>query len=67
VAADVFEALGHDRSEIGRLSTADYFADKPGAAVRPLNSVLDLSKILVTGFRPRDWRVALSAYLAAGR
>jgi dTDP-4-dehydrorhamnose 3,5-epimerase len=35
--------------------------------VRPLNSVLDLSKILATGFRPRDWRVALPAYLAGRR
>jgi dTDP-4-dehydrorhamnose 3,5-epimerase len=67
VAADVFEALGHDRAEIGRVSTAEYFADKPGTAERPLNSVLDLSKILATGFRPRDWRVALPAYLAGRR
>jgi dTDP-4-dehydrorhamnose 3,5-epimerase len=67
VAADVFEALGHDRAEIGRLSTAEYFADKPGTAVRPLNSVLDLSRIRATGFRPRDWRVALPAYLAGRR
>ena len=67
VAAEVFAALGHDRAEIGRVSTAEYFADKPGAAVRPLNSVLDLTKILATGFRPRDWRAALPAYLAARR
>jgi dTDP-4-dehydrorhamnose 3,5-epimerase len=67
VAADVYEALGHDRAEIGRVSTAEYFADKPGTAVRPLNSVLDLRKILATGFRPRDWRVALPAYLAGRR
>jgi dTDP-4-dehydrorhamnose 3,5-epimerase len=67
VAADVFEALGHHRAEIGRVSTAEYFADKPGSAVRPLNSVLDLGKILATGFRPRDWRVALPAYLAGCR
>jgi dTDP-4-dehydrorhamnose reductase len=67
VAADVFEALGHDRAEIGRVSTAEYFADKPGTAVRPLNSVLDLRKILATGFRSRDWRAALPAYLAGRR
>jgi dTDP-4-dehydrorhamnose 3,5-epimerase len=67
VAADVYEALGHDRAEIGRVSTAEYFADKPGTAVRPLNSVLDLRKILATGFRPRDWRAALPVYLAGRR
>ena len=48
----------------GFLQTAEYFADKPTAAPRPLNSVLDLSKIEATGFRPRDWRVALGEYLA---
>ena len=42
-----------------------YFADKPQAAVRPLNGVLDLSKIIATGFTPRDWRVALAEYLKA--
>jgi dTDP-4-dehydrorhamnose reductase len=31
-----------------------------------LNSVLDLSKITATGFRPRDWREGLQAYLASG-
>jgi dTDP-4-dehydrorhamnose reductase len=67
VAATVYEALGHGRDEIGRVSTAEYFADKPGAARRPLNSVLDLAKITATGFRPRDWRAALPAYLAGIR
>jgi dTDP-4-dehydrorhamnose 3,5-epimerase len=67
VAATVYEALGHGRDEIGRVSTAEYFADKPGAARRPLNSVLDLAKITATGFRPRDWRTALPAYLATLR
>jgi dTDP-4-dehydrorhamnose reductase len=67
VAATVYEALGHGRDEIGRVSTAEYFADKPGAARRPLNSVLDLAKITATGFRPRHWRTALPAYLATLR
>ncbi|CCG01354.1 GDP-mannose 4,6-dehydratase [Blastococcus saxobsidens] len=31
---------------------------------RLLNSVLDLIRIRATGFRPRDWRDALSGYLA---
>jgi dTDP-4-dehydrorhamnose 3,5-epimerase len=67
VAATVYEALGHGRDEIGRVGTAEYFADKPGAARRPLNSVLDLAKITATGFRPRDWRAALPGYLASLR
>jgi dTDP-4-dehydrorhamnose reductase len=65
VAAAVFEARGRSADDVARTSTAAYFADKPGAAVRPLNSVLDLAKIETTGFRPPDWRDALDQYLAA--
>jgi dTDP-4-dehydrorhamnose reductase len=64
VAAAVFEARGRSASDVGRTSTEAYFADKPQAAVRPLNSVLDLAKIEAAGFRPRDWRPALTDYLA---
>jgi dTDP-4-dehydrorhamnose reductase len=65
VAAAVFEARGRSASDVGRTSSEKYFADKPRAAVRPLNSVLDLSKITASGFAPRDWRPALTEYLAA--
>jgi dTDP-4-dehydrorhamnose reductase len=63
LAAAVYEARGRSAADVRRVSTADYFADKPGAAPRPLNSVLDLAKITATGFRPRDWRSALAEYL----
>ena len=63
VAAAVFTARGRSADDVGRTSTEKYFADKPEAAVRPLNSVLDLAKITATGFAPRDWRVALDEYL----
>ena len=66
VAAAVFAACGRSGDDVGRTSTAEYFADKPQAAVRPLNSVLDLSKITATGFAPRDWRTALADYLQNG-
>jgi dTDP-4-dehydrorhamnose reductase len=66
IAAAVFAARGRSASDVGRTSTEEYFRDKPQAAVRPLNSVLDLTKITGTGFRPRDWRTALDDYLAAG-
>jgi dTDP-4-dehydrorhamnose 3,5-epimerase len=61
----VFAARGRSADDVGRTSTEAYFADKPQAAVRPLNSVLDLSKITAAGFPPRDWRTALDKYLAA--
>jgi dTDP-4-dehydrorhamnose reductase len=63
VAAEVFAARGRSAEDVGRTSTKAYFADKPQAAVRPLNSVLDLAKITATGFAPRDWRTALAEYL----
>jgi dTDP-4-dehydrorhamnose 3,5-epimerase len=47
------------------VSTAEYLAGQPGAAPRPLNSVLDLTRLEATGFRPRDWRTALEEHLAA--
>ncbi len=66
LAAAVYVARGRSADDVRRVTTAEYFADKPGAAPRPLNSVLDLGKIKETGFHPRDWRVALGEYLAAG-
>jgi dTDP-4-dehydrorhamnose reductase len=65
VAAAVFEARGRSADDVSRTSTEQYFADKPHAAARPRNGVLDLSKIAATGFTPRDWRPALAEYLAA--
>ena len=44
-------------------TTADYYKDKPQAAPRPLNSILDLSKIQATGFKPTDWRIDLAEYV----
>jgi dTDP-4-dehydrorhamnose 3,5-epimerase len=65
LASAVYEACGRRADDVRRVSTAEYFADKPDAAPRPLNGVLDLSKITATGFRPRDWRHALGEYLAS--
>ncbi|MGY1740249.1 MULTISPECIES: SDR family oxidoreductase [unclassified Blastococcus] len=63
IAEIVFEARGRPRSAVRRVSTAEYFAGKPEAAPRPLNSLLDLAKLTATGSRPRDWREALTEYL----
>ncbi len=64
VAAAVFEARGRPADDVRRVTTAEYFADKPWAAPRPLNSVLDLAKVTAAGFSPRDWRHGLAEYLA---
>lgn len=48
---------------VSEASSEKYFSDKPNAAPRPANSVLDLSKIEALGFRPRDWRENLREYI----
>lgn len=53
IAADVYELSGAAREAVTGVSTADYFRGK-AAAPRPLNSVLDLTKIKTTGFHPAD-------------
>ncbi|WP_409331705.1 SDR family oxidoreductase [Trujillonella humicola] len=65
VAELVFASRGRPASAVRRVSTAEYFAGKPDAAPRPLNSLLDLAGLAATGFRPRDWRDGLREYLNA--
>lgn len=62
IAADVFELCGADRSFVSGVSSTEYFKGKQ-AAIRPMNSVLDLDKIKSTGFTPRDSRSALVEFL----
>ncbi|MCX6500284.1 MAG: bifunctional dTDP-4-dehydrorhamnose 3,5-epimerase family protein/NAD(P)-dependent oxidoreductase [Arthrobacter sp.] len=61
IAAEVYELTGASSQAVTRVSTAAYF-DGKAAAPRPLNSVLNLSKITASGFSPSDSRAALSAY-----
>jgi dTDP-4-dehydrorhamnose 3,5-epimerase len=64
IASDIFAITGADRSRVSGVSTAEYFANAPGpVAPRPLNSVLDLSKLEATGFVPRDAGEQLEEYL----
>lgn len=63
IAKDVYALAGGSRDAVTGVSTAEYFKGKE-AAPRPLNSVLDLSKIKASGFAPRAARDGLEAYLA---
>jgi dTDP-4-dehydrorhamnose 3,5-epimerase len=58
----IFQVAGLDLAVVDT-TTKDYFADKPGSAPRPLNSLLDLSKIEALGFKPNDWRDDLREYI----
>ena len=58
----IFAEAGYDL-KVTDTTSAEYFADKPNAAARPANSVLDLSKIEGLGFKPLDWRENLREYI----
>jgi dTDP-4-dehydrorhamnose 3,5-epimerase len=62
IAADVYELSGQPRTAVTGVSTEEYFKGK-AAAPRPLNSVLDLTKVKNSGFKPRAARDVLETYL----
>lgn len=64
IAADVYEIVGASRDAVTGVSTDVYFMGKP-AAPRPLNSVLDLSKIHATGYFPAKSSERLQEYLGS--
>ncbi|MGO1265023.1 MAG: sugar nucleotide-binding protein [Microbacterium gubbeenense] len=64
-ARDVFRLTGHDPARVRDLSTSEYFAGATTpVAPRPLNSVLDISKITATGFTPGEVDAELTDYLS---
>ena len=66
VARATFALAGRDPADVTGTTTAAYFADKPQAARRPLNSVLDLTKAAAAGVTLPPWRDSLAAYVEAG-
>lgn len=65
IASQVYELLGHNSGDVTGVTTAEYFAGKEGIAPRPLNSMLDLSKIISTGLSPASWQERLQQYLSS--
>jgi dTDP-4-dehydrorhamnose 3,5-epimerase len=63
ITRKIFE-LANFNLPVTNTTTAEYFANKPDIAPRPLNSVMDLGKLGLTGFIPRDWQEDLKAYIA---
>lgn len=62
LAKTVFEAVGHSAERVAPVSTAEYFAQAEVFSPRPMNSAMDLSKIVQAGFTPRNHQEALAAY-----
>jgi dTDP-4-dehydrorhamnose reductase len=58
----IFKEAGVDL-KVANTTSEEYSKSKPGIALRPLNSVLDLAKIEHAGFKPNDWRDDLSDYI----
>ncbi len=67
VARAVYELSGHGDLAVTGTTTAAYFADKPGAAQRPRNGVLDTAKAEKAGVPLPDWRERLVEYVAGHR
>lgn len=64
VTRTIFKELGRDDLTVTDTTTAEYFASKPEAAPRPLQSEMDLSKLRATGLTLRDWRDDLRTYIS---
>ncbi len=65
VAREVYRLAGRTDLAVTGTSTAAYFADKPAAARRPLNGVLDTGKAAAAAVSMPDWRLGLAAYVRA--
>ena len=65
IAAEVFALCGRDPDDVRRVTTEQYADERGGVAPRPLQSVLDLTKLRATGFEPEDHLVALRRYVVA--
>lgn len=63
IARAVYDGVGADADLVTGVSTATYFADQQEVSPRPLNSVLDLSKLTASGFDVPAWRGRLTDYL----
>ncbi len=64
VAREVFVLRGRDPHDVREISSEQYAAGR-AVSPRPRSSVLSLSRLEATGFRPRDAREALRDYCAS--
>lgn len=62
LAKTIFDLAKLD-CQVKEISTAEFSRGKNPWAARPANSVFDLAKIEATGFKIKDWKEALAAYI----
>lgn len=63
LAKETFKILGYSPNRVKEVSTSEYFREQELFAARPANSILDLTKIKDTGFKPKDHMEELKNYL----
>lgn len=63
ITRTIFKDAGFTDLTVTDTTTEEYFAGKPQAAKRPLESTLSLDKIEAAGFKPTDWREDLMQYV----
>lgn len=63
ITRQIFADAGYNELTVTDTTTAEYFADKPEASPRPLQSTLALDKLAGTGFASNDWKTDLKSYI----
>jgi dTDP-4-dehydrorhamnose 3,5-epimerase len=63
ITRKIFTELGRDDLTVTDTTTKEYYAGQENIAPRPLNSVLDLSKLEGTGFSSPGWEEELKDYI----
>jgi dTDP-4-dehydrorhamnose 3,5-epimerase/reductase len=63
VTRAIFTELNRGDLTVTDTTTTEYFASKPEAAPRPLQSTLDLGKLKATGLELPDWHTNLRNYI----
>jgi dTDP-4-dehydrorhamnose reductase len=63
ITREIYKLMKRDDLRVTDTTTEEYFKDKEGIALRPLNSTLGLSKIQSIGFASTDWQEELEKYV----
>ena len=62
ITREIFKDAGFANT-VTDTTTAEYYKGKEGIAPRPLQSILDLTKLSQTGFSSTDWHSSLKEYV----
>ena len=63
LAAQVFAAGESDLAPVTPITTDEYQVENPDAAKRPISNVLQLDKVKLLGFTPKNWEEELKHYI----